>query len=85
MNKNELKEARKELVGMMDKLRGIQKERKTSTEKEKYNKEIEKLMMQAKTNNIDYYSDNIYIISESDKEYIDAVVQDIIEKQNKKK
>ncbi|MGM9850398.1 MAG: hypothetical protein ACI31V_05835 [Bacilli bacterium] len=85
MNKNELKQARKELVDMMHALRGIQKERKTSTDKEKYNKEIKRLMMQAKTNNIDYYSNNIYIITESDKEFIDSLAQDIIEKQKKKK
>jgi len=85
MDKNELKQARRELVSMMHALRGIQKERKTSTDKEKYNKEIKRLMMQAKTNNIDYYSNNIYIITESDKEFIDSLAQDIIEKQKKKK
>ena len=85
MDKNELKQARRELVSMMHALREIQKERKTSTDKEKYNKKIKRLMMQAKTNNIDYYSNNIYIITESDKEFIDSLAQDIIEKQKKKK
>ena len=74
MNKNELKQVRKELVNMMHVLRGIQEERKKSTDKSKYNEEIKILMMKAKTNNIDYYSNNIYIITESDKKNIDSLV-----------
>ena len=83
MNKNELKQARKELVDMMHALRVIQKGRKTSTDKEKYNKEIDKLLFELMVNNMNY-SFEMYSATHSDKDFVDGLVTDLKKMKNKK-
>ncbi len=84
MNKNELKQARKELVYMMHLMREKQEIRRTKIIEnpgEKHNLEIDKILMKLMTNNGDYYFNTP---TEEDKKNLDELITDI-KKMKKKK
>ena len=84
MDKNELKQARRELVSMMHTMREMQVERRTQiidNPGKKHNAEIDKMLMKIMTNNPEYYiASNL----QDDKEFVDKLVNDL-EKMKKKK
>ena len=84
MDRNELKQARRELVSMMHTMRGKQLERRTqiieNTGKE-HSAEIDQMIQVARTNNPEYY---IARNLQEDKEFVDKLVNDL-EKMKKKK
>ena len=85
MNKNELKRSRKELVNMMHTLRGLQEDRKTkiiNNTGEKYNKEIDKMLMNIVEANMEY-SFETCTVNQVDKDSVDGLVNDL--KKMKKK
>lgn len=78
MTKNELKQARKELLSKMHLLREKQEERKNKiliNSKEKYNYEIDKMLMEVTINNSKNYLDET---TQESREFIDKLVKDLI-------
>ena len=84
MDKNELKQARRELVNMMHLMREKQAERRTQIIEnpgKKHSSEIDKILMKLMTNNPEYYiASNL----QEDKEFVDQLLNDL-EKMKKKK
>ena len=85
MDKNELKQARRELVSMMHLMREKQATRRTQIIEnpgKKYNVEIDNILIKLATNNVDYYSVKP---TEEDKEFIDNLINDLKEMKKKKR
>lgn len=84
MDKNELKEARRELVNMMHLMRKEQEKRRTQIIEnpgKKHSVEIDQMIQVARTNNPEYY---IARNLQEDKEFVDQLLNDL-EKMKKKK
>lgn len=84
MNKNELKQARKELVNIMKKMRILQKIRKINIlenkkPKENYNFEIDKLIIKTMSNNINLYHE-IFTNDQATDEFIRDITKEVKQK-----